>query len=158
VKILDVATENSNILYQTQNGTMELAAEKVRSTFTIRNNGPRDAFLKGLRIEELNRTFHPSRGQLINITPDFEKYVVIESTNLYRDIPISYKIPSNEIGQFALDFSSNVRGGNLEIWIKVTLIYDEDCEVNETLHLSIQNYGYIIKAAPGGGGFITPGR
>jgi hypothetical protein len=156
VEILGVANEPSNILYQTQNGTMELAAEKVRSTFTIKNNGPRDAFLKGLRIEELNRTFHPSLGQFVNITPDFEKAVVIESTNLYRDIPILYKIPPNEIGQFALVFSSNVTGG-IGIWIKVTLIYDEDSEASETLQMSIQNYGYIIKAAPGREWLITPG-
>jgi hypothetical protein len=158
VEILHVANENSNILYQTQNGTKEPAAEKVRSTFTIRNNGPRAAFLKGIRIEEQNRTFHPSRGPLVSLSPDFEKAVVIESTKLHIDIPLSYIIPPNDLGQFALVFSSNVQGGNLEIWIKVTLIYDAGSEVSEILHLSIQNYGYIMRADPGNRWLITPGR
>jgi hypothetical protein len=157
VRIEDVVNENSNVLYQTQNGTTELAAEKVRSTFTIRNNGPQTAFLKGLRIEELNRTYQPFAG-LDPVVPAFEKAVVIESTKLYMDIPISYEIQPNEVGQFALVFSSNVQGGNLEIWIKVTLIYDKGSEVSEILHLSIRNYGYIIKADPGNGWLITPGR
>jgi hypothetical protein len=157
VKIEDVANENSNVLYQNQNGTKELAAEKIRSTFTIRNNGPRDAFLKGLRIEELKRTYQPFAG-LESLVPAFEKAVVIESTELYMDIPISYEIHPNEMGQFALVFSSNVQGGNLDIWIKVTLIYDAGSEVSENLHLSIKNYGYIVKADPGNEWLITPGR
>jgi hypothetical protein len=156
VEIVDVANRNSNILYQTQNGTKELAAEKIRSTFTIRNNGPRDAFLKGLRIEELNRTYQPFAG-LESLAPTFEKAVVIESTKLHIEIPISYIISPNELGQFALVFSSNVRG-EIEIWIKVTLIYDTGSEVSENLHLSIQNYGYIIRSDPGDGWLITPGR
>jgi hypothetical protein len=156
VEIVDVANGNSNILYQTQNGTTELAAEKVRSTFTIRNNGPQTSLLKGLRIEELNRTYQPFVG-LESVVPAFEKAVVVESTKLHIEIPISYIIPPNEVGQFALVFSSNVQGG-IEIWIKVTLIYDAGSEVSENLHLSLQNYGYIIRADPGNGWLITPGR